>query len=111
MVLEIAPIWTWYSESESMVVEMETGTNPFFWVGPETQGYVCHGSTRGKDYSPHPINIKDSWVPTRFARSYHPKGIHAAMCDGSVAFVSDTMNFENYRGLFAIRGKSLATLP
>jgi len=94
---------------------METGSNPFFWVDNSTQGYV----TSLEHYKLndiyvekwHLINAKDIWRPNGPARSYHAKGINATMCDARVAFVSETIDFDIYRGLFEKSGDNLATLP
>ena len=113
MFLESAHIWSWSPKSDGVVSVMRSGSNPFFWVNQGTQGYVCYRSLNMTTNTAenYPINSKDRWYPTRTARSYHAKGINVAMFDGSAHFVSETMNFENYQGLFQMRGSSLAKLP
>ncbi len=39
------------------------------------------------------------------ARSRHPGGVNAALCDGSVRFVGSTINLDTWRWLGTIRGK------
>jgi prepilin-type N-terminal cleavage/methylation domain-containing protein/prepilin-type processing-associated H-X9-DG protein len=38
------------------------------------------------------------------ARSYHPGGVNAGFCDGSVHFIKDTINYSTYRALGTING-------
>ncbi len=42
---------------------------------------------------------------TMAARSDHPGGVNAALCDGSVRFISNTINIDTYRGLATTRGR------
>jgi prepilin-type processing-associated H-X9-DG protein len=39
------------------------------------------------------------------ARSRHPGGVNAALCDGSVRFIGSTINLDTWRWLGTIRGK------
>jgi len=41
------------------------------------------------------------------ARSRHPGGVHALLCDGSVRFVSDNINNILWRSLLTIRGREV----
>ncbi len=41
------------------------------------------------------------------ARSRHPGGVNAALCDGSVRFVANTINLDTWRWLGTIRGKEV----
>jgi prepilin-type N-terminal cleavage/methylation domain-containing protein/prepilin-type processing-associated H-X9-DG protein len=43
------------------------------------------------------------------ARSRHPQGLNAAMCDGSVHFVKDAINLNTWRALSTSRGGEPAT--
>jgi len=45
------------------------------------------------------------------ARSKHPGGVNAAMCDASVAYVSDEIDIAIWRGLATRAGGELANLP
>jgi prepilin-type N-terminal cleavage/methylation domain-containing protein/prepilin-type processing-associated H-X9-DG protein len=38
------------------------------------------------------------------ARSYHPGGVNAALCDGSVKFFKDSTNYNTWRGLSTTQG-------
>ena len=42
---------------------------------------------------------------TSAARSDHPGGVNAGLCDGSVRFISNTINIDTYRGLSTTRGR------
>jgi prepilin-type processing-associated H-X9-DG protein len=64
------------------------------------------------------ISLGDSawWTPSAKgafagARSKHTGGVNAAMCDGSVAFVSNEIDIIVWRGLGTRSGGELATLP
>ena len=48
---------------------------------------------------------------TMAARSRHKGGVQAAMCDGSVGFVSDNIQIEVWRALSTSQGKELTTPP
>lgn len=41
------------------------------------------------------------------ARSKHPGGVNSALCDGSVRFISETINFAIYQSIGTIDGKRL----
>ncbi len=51
---------------------------------------------QGGNSSDRPMNFS--------ARSYHSGGVVASMCDGSVRFISDSVNLTTWRGLGTIRG-------
>ena len=41
------------------------------------------------------------------SRSRHPSGVHTAMCDGSVRFISDNIELDTWRALSTIKGSEL----
>lgn len=43
------------------------------------------------------------------ARSKHPGGVHVAMCDGSVHFINDSINWEIWQGLSSSQGDEVVT--
>jgi prepilin-type processing-associated H-X9-DG protein len=45
------------------------------------------------------------------ARSLPPGGVQAAFCDGSVHFVSETVNLAAWRGMASSQGAEVFTLP
>ena len=48
-----------------------------------------------------------NWQNTWSFRSRHPGGVHFALADGSVRFISDSMSLFHYRALATIRGKEI----
>lgn len=100
--LEHSHSWWWSADGGKNILRTEYGTNPFFWVNLGSQGYVCFESLNMftlKDEI-YPINTKTAWSPLRTARSYHPGGIHVAMFDGSVQFLSEKMDLGAYHVAF-----------
>jgi prepilin-type processing-associated H-X9-DG protein len=58
------------------------------------------------DPSNPPCVGQSSAFPTSIAaRSRHPGGVNTALCDGSVRFISSTINLDTWRWLGTIRGK------
>ena len=114
LLLEVAHAWTWSPTSDENFEPTDTGTNPFLWVNRATQGYACFKGTNvhtGVGNVPYPINVKNNWIPTRFARGYHPKGINVSLGDGSTHFLSETMDFDTYKTLFERDGDKIVKLP
>jgi prepilin-type N-terminal cleavage/methylation domain-containing protein/prepilin-type processing-associated H-X9-DG protein len=55
-----------------------------------------------------PCRFTSGLVPEMFfSRSRHPGGVNVAMCDGSVRFVSDTVNITTWRALSTTYGDEL----
>lgn len=75
------------------------GTNQFFWVHHVSQGYVacCH-------HNGVPTPPNDRSFNNRAAQSAHPGGVQVTMLDGSVKFVSNTVNAAVYRATFTRAG-------
>ena len=48
---------------------------------------------------------------TMAARSRHPGGVQTVMCDGSVHFVSDSIDLETWRALSSQDGGEVAAVP
>lgn len=112
MLLEAAHHRWWTREGSTAVEETRIGANPFFWVNGGGQGYVISEyGTATKHYQTN-INSRDVDVPSRGARSDHTgRGVVAAMCDGSVHFVTEKIGFPLYQGLFTISGGEDVRLP
>jgi len=73
----------------------ETGSNHFIWVHHPSQGYVVSWLAGGL---PTPPNT--TYWNTRAAGSAHPGGVNVTMCDGSIKFVKNSVNFNIYAALF-----------
>jgi prepilin-type N-terminal cleavage/methylation domain-containing protein len=73
------------------------GSNPFFFVQEAGQGYVV-GSTNGKVSGYWPPN--DETSNHRGPESDHPGGVFAAMADGHVVFVRDSVTPAVYLAAF-----------
>jgi prepilin-type N-terminal cleavage/methylation domain-containing protein len=80
-------------------VNYDRGANQFLWVHHVSQGYVVAAEHNG---SPRPPN-NTQWNG-RAAHSDHPGGVQVALCDASVTFVSDHVDFAVYRATFSRSG-------
>jgi len=70
----------------------DLGYNPFFWVGHWGQG--THYSGNGIN-TVRPSATSDTGT-FRSCKGFHTGGINTSMCDGSVQFVSDTVDKRNF---------------
>jgi hypothetical protein len=77
------------------------GSNPFFFVNEAGQGYVT-GSTNGTVAGYWPPN--DEVTNYRGPQSDHQGGVFAAMVDGHVVWVPDSVNATVYLGAFTRNG-------
>jgi len=75
------------------------GANPFFFVHHTSEGYVTCCEHNGT-LSPPNANIFND----RGSNSAHEGGVFVALCDGSVRFITENIDFAVYRGLFTVRG-------
>jgi len=82
-------------------VNMESGANQFFWVHHPSQGYVNSNDDDGPN-TPTPPNTNT--FNHRGAFSDHAGGVQATMCDGSVRWVSNEVDFPLYAALFTRAG-------
>jgi len=72
-------------------------SNPFLFVNHGSQGYATY-TVSGVDYfAPNAINMDQE---CRVARSFHTGGLNAGLADGSVLFVSSTVNAFAWRATF-----------
>ena len=82
-------------------IDFGFGSNPFFFVNEAGQGYTV-GSTNGK--------VSGAWLPNdetpnhRGPESDHQIGIYAAMVDGHVTFVSNSVSPAVYLAAFTRNG-------
>jgi prepilin-type N-terminal cleavage/methylation domain-containing protein/prepilin-type processing-associated H-X9-DG protein len=70
--------------------------NISYCIKNDTYNPPCDGPT-----SSNPSNIA--------ARSRHPNGVMVAMCDGSVRFVSNSINLDTWRAISTAAGRESAT--
>jgi prepilin-type N-terminal cleavage/methylation domain-containing protein/prepilin-type processing-associated H-X9-DG protein len=84
-------------------------------TSPDQMARKCYSSLGGKNVtgtctligSGHP----DVFNQVVTARSLHPGGVQAAFCDGSVHFISETVNVVSWRGMASSQGGEVFTLP
>ena len=79
--------------------QQAANSNPFLFVNHASQGYAMW-TVCGVGYMP-PNDPNPFWH-IRGARSFHVGGLNAAMFDGGVIFVSDTVAFGVWNGAFTI---------
>jgi len=87
------------STTHPKMSKQSTDANPFLFVNHASQGYAMwtvYGAGYCMPNDPNPL-----WT-IRGARSFHTGGLNAAMCDGAVIFVSDTIAFGVWNGTFTI---------
>ncbi|MCA9154793.1 MAG: DUF1559 domain-containing protein [Planctomycetales bacterium] len=86
------------------------GTSNIFMVGESRYGNAAWGASAKQDSCSYPRNLAGCQDPinlypnqgvhdTRGFSSYHPGGCNFAMVDGSVHFVSETIDLATYRQL------------
>lgn len=78
----------------------DTGTNQFIWVHHTSQGYAD---------SARPPN--DQTNNTRSAVGPHPGGIQVSMADGSVRFITNSIDMTTYRALYTRALGEVANVP
>ncbi len=79
---------------------INTGTNQFIWVHHTSQGYAD---------AARPPN--DQTANTRSAVGAHPGGIQVALADGSVRFITNSIDMPAYQAMFTRAGGEVANLP
>jgi prepilin-type N-terminal cleavage/methylation domain-containing protein/prepilin-type processing-associated H-X9-DG protein len=81
-------------------------TNPFVWVNHQSQGLVlaAQGTTRPYPPNPNPTLMYAWGTVGRVSWGFHQGGVQAAMCDGSVRFVVDTVPQLVWQGSFTRNG-------
>jgi len=112
LMLEACHSRAWRYQGTENIVKTDTGLNPFFWVGQVGQGYVVSGYIPVPEIYHLPINTKNPYYGAYGARSGHAgRGSVVSMCDGSVHFVSEKIDFSIYEGLFTKSGGEDVRLP
>ena len=83
-------------------INFDTGANEFFWVHHPSQGYVCSNDDDSVN-TPAPPNT--NIYNHRGSFSDHPGGVQAALCDGSVQWVANEIDFTGiYQPMFTRAG-------
>lgn len=98
---------------------LSSGTYYQHWFTPNSQGDDQNEFCDPTQFDPR-YPCRDDGVGTRVgsltSRSYHPSGVNVAICDGSVRFVSDTIDRRAWaalgtRALGDLEASELPTLP
>lgn len=79
-------LWAWYAHAQTL---FNTAAPPN-WRFPSTGGNCCPGGAHDWGWGVIP------------ARSFHPGGVNAALGDGSVRFISNTVDLQTYQRLGAV---------
>ena len=111
LLLEVSRHSWWKAYGVGEPLKTRTGSNPFFWVNTWGQGYAISQYWTQDRHYPLSINTTEREAPSRGVRSGHVRGANAALCDGSVHFVSEKINFDLYSGLFTKSGNEAVKLP
>ncbi|MEX1041499.1 MAG: DUF1559 domain-containing protein [Pirellulaceae bacterium] len=88
---------------------LKRGSNPFFFVSHPCEGMALSGPFPGEAVYPPNMVASDWGTVMRSARSFHPGGLNAAMADGSVTFVADTVDTNIWVNTFTPKGREVQT--
>ncbi|RCS54915.1 DUF1559 domain-containing protein [Bremerella cremea] len=88
---------------------MDRGSNPFFFVSHPCEGMALTGFYPGAAVFPPNMVGSDWGLVMRSARSFHPGGLNAAMADGSVSYVTETVDTTIWVNTFTPRGREVLT--
>lgn len=80
-------------------LDAKKGSNPFLFVHHASEGYVTCAEHDG---TPHPPNT--TLYNTRSAQSSHLGGLNAALVDGHVVWISNSISFKVYKAMFSRNG-------
>jgi prepilin-type processing-associated H-X9-DG protein len=96
-------------QSTSSMGFMDRGSNPFFFVSHPCEGMALSGYHPGSVVFQHNMVGSDWGMVMRSARSFHPGGLNAAMADGSVTFVAETVDTTIWVNTFTPKGREVQT--
>lgn len=97
-------------QSTSSPEFLDRGSNPFFFVSHPCEGMALPGYYLGSPTVFPPNMVGADWGQVmRSARSFHPGGLSAAKADGSVTFVSDTIDTAIWINTFTCKGREVVT--
>lgn len=88
---------------------MDRGSNPFFFVSHPCEGMALSGYEPGSVIFPPNMVGSDWGLVMRSARSFHPGGLNAAMADGSVIFLAETVDTNIWVNTFTPKGREVQT--
>jgi prepilin-type N-terminal cleavage/methylation domain-containing protein len=88
-------------------------TNPFVWVNHHSQGMAIAAVGTGRPMPPNPAPaLMYAWGQNaRTVWGFHPGGIQASLCDGSVRFIPNTIAQATWQATFTRNGGEVVTLP
>lgn len=88
-------------------------TNPFVWVSHHSQGMAIASVTTARPMMPNPSTaLMQAWGQNaRTVWSFHPGGVMASICDGSVRFVPNTIAQNVWYAGFTRGGGEADQLP
>jgi prepilin-type N-terminal cleavage/methylation domain-containing protein/prepilin-type processing-associated H-X9-DG protein len=106
--------------------DVTDGLSSTFFAG-ETLPHQCYyNGVYSSNFAAYPTNIPLNWLeddddapegrPGSYFRtcgfkSMHPSGANFVMCDGSVQFINETIDFQLYNALGSREGEEVATIP
>ncbi len=102
------------------IADIRDGTSNTFMVGETLPGHCTFMGVFAHNFplsgTSIPLNIMESangtnWYRTCGFKSLHGGGANFAMCDGSVHFVSQYIDYRLYNNLGTIRGGEVVSLP
>jgi len=96
-----------HNTDEQAIKDHGASANPFFWVNHNSEGLAL-SHQGGTSFPPNGVI---NGVACRTSRSDHPGGLLAAMCDGSVNFIPETIARTPWRALHTRDGNEVVTLP
>ncbi|UUO04397.1 DUF1559 domain-containing protein [Blastopirellula sp. J2-11] len=88
---------------------LDRGSNPFFFVSHPCEGMALTGYDPTSIVFPPNMVGADWGQVMRSARSFHPGGLNAARADGSVAFVTETVDTTIWVNTFTPQGQEVET--
>jgi prepilin-type N-terminal cleavage/methylation domain-containing protein/prepilin-type processing-associated H-X9-DG protein len=88
-------------------------TNPFVWVNHHSQGMAIAAVGTGRPMPPNPNPaLMQAWGQMgRTVWGYHPGGVMASFCDGSVRYIPNTISQVTWQGAFTRNGNEVLDLP
>jgi prepilin-type N-terminal cleavage/methylation domain-containing protein len=88
-------------------------TNPFVWVSHHSQGMAIASVTAARPMPPNPSTaLMQAWGQNgRTVWGFHPSGVMASLCDGSVRFIPNTIAQNTWYAGFTRAGGESDGIP